>query len=625
MQSRLAPFLLFVFALAVGCFAQTANRPAPPTRLAEIAGHPVFAVLKDGTLAGFTLTNENGRQIVQMQTSPDRSRTWTPPQSVLTLPSDVGGWGGPEVLVDRNGEVHLIFLNDAKTGIIKTGEAERPTRMNERRLDIWHAKSTNGRTQWQQPKKIWEGYTGALNSIIQMNSGRIVLPFSYRTKRTWRDRGEGVETFTFMGEYDAIVLYSDDDGDTWTLSPDPLKVVTPDIRGAYGAVEPVVIELKDGRVWMLIRTQVGRFYESFSPDGAHWSPAQPTAIINSDSPAGLTRLPDGRIVLLWNECLRYPYAYGGRQVLHGAISDDEGKTWRGHREVMRDLHRNEPPPPGGDFGTAYPFPITMPDGKVLFASGQGGGRRASYVLDPAWLLETTQSTNFANGIDDWSTYGTKGVELVDANGAKALRIAHVDAKWPAAAVWNFPQGRIGSVTVQFSTEPGFRSMNIGLTDHYSTPFDDQDQFYNLFNLPVTADKLGTAKLEPNRTHTLKLAWNTDEGRCTVTLDGRPAGVLKLTRQTTGVDYIRFRSTAQEVETGGVKILSVSADVTPSWPKSSAAISPGAPPAFDSSLAGHAYLLDHGPLMAWYTGYRKEEGGPFGWKLCVGAANLVLED
>jgi hypothetical protein len=40
-------------------------------------------------------------------------------------------------------------------------------------------------------------------------------------------------------------------------SPALLKVQTPDLTTILGAVEPVVLELRDGRVWMLIRTQRG--------------------------------------------------------------------------------------------------------------------------------------------------------------------------------------------------------------------------------------------------------------------------------------------------------------------------------------------------------------------------------
>lgn len=568
------------FALAVMVFlagflwAVPAHEPSAPNKIAELAGHPVFAVLKDGRLAGFSLVQLGDQQVVQMQTSSDGARTWTEPQTVLSLSSEAGHWGGPEVLVDHNGEVHLILLNDANTGIFRGGEAQRRPNLSERHLDIWHAASTQGLTQWQQPTRIWQGYTGSLNSIIQLKNGRIVLPFSYRSKRSWAHRGEGADAFTYMGDYSSTVLYSDDDGATWTLSPDELKVVTPDIRGAYGAVEPVVIQLKDGRVWMLIRSQMGRFYESFSADGARWSPPQPTSIVSSDSPAGLTRLADGRIVLLWNECVRYPYAYGGRQVLHGAVSSDEGKTWRGYREVMRDPHRDEPPPTGGDFGTAYPFPITLPDGNILFTSGQGGGRRASYLLDPAWLSETAQSTQFANGIDDWSTYGTKGVELIKTPSSEAeLRIARVDESWPAAAVWNFPGGPIGEVILHFRLQPGFHSLNLGLTDEYSTPFDDADQFYNVFNLPISlaSHLLDGPVLEATHLYNLRITWNTNLDQCRVFLDGRQIGTLKQTRSTVGLNYLRLRATAAEPDTGGIELTSISADVSASWPKSASAV------------------------------------------------------
>ncbi|HWR16895.1 MAG TPA: sialidase family protein [Terriglobales bacterium] len=560
-------FVLLVLGLAISSDAaeNSSNAAQGPTLVATLKGHPVFGVLPDGRLAAFSLTTLGKNQVVEMQVSTDNSRTWTNPAIVLSLSTDTGRWGGPEILVDREGEIHLIFLNDANTGIYKGGEASGRPNLTKKRLDIWHAKSTAGRTKWLSPKKIWEGYTGSLNSIIQTKKGRIVLPFSYKSDRTWRNRGEGPETFTYMGDYDSTALYSDDGGKTWTLSPDKLKVVTPDIRGAYGAVEPVVLELKDGRVWMLIRSQMGRFYESFSDDGARWSKPAPTSIVSSDSPAGLVRLKDGRILLLWNQCLRYPYAYGGRQVLHGAISEDEGDTWRGIREVMRDPQRDLPPPPGGDFGTAYPFPRLLKDGNVLFTSGQGGGRRATYVLDPEWLTQPAQQTDFSDGLDDWSTYGVKGVELKDASQqpkAKVLRIAKLDSNWEAGAVWNFPAGRSGRLDIVFGVEPGFHSLNLGLTDHYSTPFDEEDRFYNLFNLPIGPNNLiNSAKLQVGRRYRLTMKWNTNNRACELLLDGKNIGSLSQTRVTpTGINYLRLRSTSSQPDAGGLLLYEVSANL-----------------------------------------------------------------
>jgi hypothetical protein len=107
---------------------------------------------------------------------------------------------------------------------------------------------------------------------------------------------------------------------------------------------------------------------------------QVTDIVSSDSPAGIVRLVDGRVVLVWNQCLRHPYAYGGRQVLHAAVSGDDGATWRGYREVARDPFRNDPPPTSGDHGTAYPFPVATEDNVVIISTGQGEGRWTHHHL-----------------------------------------------------------------------------------------------------------------------------------------------------------------------------------------------------------------------------------------------------
>ena len=64
--------------------------------------------------------------------------------------------------------------------------------------------------------------------------------------------------YTYMGDFSSTSMYSDDNGETWHQSPDILSVQTPDLH-TYGADQPMVIQLKDGRVWMLMRTQLGRF------------------------------------------------------------------------------------------------------------------------------------------------------------------------------------------------------------------------------------------------------------------------------------------------------------------------------------------------------------------------------
>jgi hypothetical protein len=414
---------------------------------------------------------------------------------------------------------------------------------------------------------VAKGYYGSMLSVVELASGRIVLPVCYLTPRTWSSRGAGFDAFAFMGRFSSGVYYSDDGGRTWRQSDVEFKTPTP-IIGADGMIEPIALPLQNGRVWLLIRTQLGRFFESFSADGAVWSVPRPTRIISSDSPPSLVRLRDRRILMLWNNCLRFSYANGGRHVLHGAISADEGRTWRGYREVARNPLVEEPPPPKGDHGVSYTTPVVTAAGTVVtpVSVGGSGGYYLLHVY-PEWLLETRRRADFARGFADWSTFGTRGAEAADhpeRPGARVLRLTKPERDWPAGAVWNFPSGTAGRVRLRLQIRPGFAGGAIGLTDHFSVPFDFEDAVYNLYHLAVGPDGRlpGGARLEPGRWHDLELDWNTSAGQCRVRVDGRQVARLAQTRETAGVCYLRLRSTADSTDTAGLLVEAAEADVTP---------------------------------------------------------------
>ncbi len=588
-----------------------------PTPLAKFADKPYIVRLPDQRLGAFFFKPLDGAeesvarysgQHIAARFSRDHGLTWTDEQHVLTLPLEHGGWfrqDGFDALVDDEGEVHLFFLNDAHTGVVPapkgkelpSGEEQRPQagQLREKRLDIWHTRSTHGRTRWPQPRRLWTGYSGAINSVLQLRSGRIVLPFSFLTSRKWRDnRGPGPDQFTFKGQYDCTVLYSDDRGATWKESPTPVNVPVPDIVSAYGAVEPVVSQLKDGRAWMMIRTQMGRFYESFSEDGATWTPPTPTHLLSSDSPPAIVSLDDGRLVIFWNNCLRFPYAFGGRHIMHAAISDDDGRTWKGHREVALDPERDKPPPPWGDHGMGYPFASVTTDNKIILSTGQGASRDAALLVDPSWLYETNQKEDFSEGLKMWSTFGTRGVELQNHPQKKSRRVLSMrktHREWPAAAVWNFPCTAKGSLRMRILVKRGFRGARISLTDHFSVPYDSEDWFHSLFNLELD-DHLGASpeslnsevgtdrravrcaaarpavapyhqqgnllsghalKLTTGKWHDLEFKWNCARQQCVVSAGGKRAAFLPLLRASGGPSYVRVKSTAQDLNDSGLLI------------------------------------------------------------------------
>ena len=523
------------------------------TKLAEAM---VMARLLDGRLIAVSgRAGPNGHEAIARYSS-DGGRTWSEPETLVTLPKDMGNWGLHNVLADHRGELHLFYQTDAKTA----GKG-----LYEMRFDIYHVGSANGRKSWKAPVLVRQGYNGSMLSVIELKSGRIVLPICYLTPRVWSNRGKGFDAFTDMGRFSSGVVYSDDSGDTWQQSDIEFKVPSPYI-GADGIIEPIALELKDGRVWLLLRTQLGRFFESFSRDGAVWTKPTPTSILSSDSPPSLTRLKDGRIVMLWNNCQRFSYAQGGRHVLHAAISDDDGRTWRGYREVARNPFVDEPPPPSGDHGVSYTLPVLTNDGDIITPLSVGGtGGMWLLRFNPEWLYETSRKTDFSSGAEGWNSFGTKGVEVVphpDKPDARVLQLRKPEADWPSAAVWNFPNGMNGRLEIRLKLNPGFAGARIGLTDHFSVPFDPEDQYHNLFNLSIGPDgKLQRSEITPGQWHTLELDWNCEKQACRVSVDGRPAETLPMQRRTAGVNYLRLCSTAEEIDTAGLIIESVEAGIS----------------------------------------------------------------
>lgn len=98
-----------------------------------------------------------------------------------------------------------------------------------------------------------------------------------------------------------------------------------------GAMEPEVVELTDGRVLMIVRTQLGYIGKSYSADGGDtWSKLESLGVRAPEAPSTLRRIPStGDLVLIWNDTFTPGAGHGGKRTpLSAAISSDEGMTWR---------------------------------------------------------------------------------------------------------------------------------------------------------------------------------------------------------------------------------------------------------------------------------------------------------
>lgn len=514
----------------------------------------------DGRLESYHRRAAEGRVSIFRSHSTDGARHWSAPQPLVAL--SVDPWGGPMPLLDRDGELHFIIPK-------VRGDGRKPA--VDRFIDLYHVKSSRGRTAWSEPRRIFEGYCGALQGVFQLKSGRILAPFA-----DWRP---GVPTTPPTGPSETTLIYSDDGGATWRRSP--ARLTAPCFEGYnganYGACEPTLIEREDGRVWMLIRTQAGSLYESFSPDGVDWSPARPSRFPSSNSPAFPLRLRDGRLVLFWNHTVMPPRAgkdgvYGGRDALHAALSADGGNTWRGFREVYRDPTRHQSPPTSGDRGTAYPHATLVDDGRILLVSGQGENLRRRFLIDPEWLLETRATADLSD-LDDWHAFQGIGAakrfwrdrrpsaEIVadpDRPGRPAMRLRRRDAEPGDGAGWNFPAGASGVLTLRLRLEPGGQGARVSLTDRYYDPTDERGDREAPFSVTLTAEN----GLQPGRWHEVTLTWAA-EGPGRLSVDGAAATPVERRRGfPNGLSYLRLRSPASGIDPAGFLVGAASAEIAP---------------------------------------------------------------
>ena len=421
---------------------------------------------------------------------------------------------------------------------------------------------------------------GILRSPLWVNSGkRVIIP------------GHGGGCWTW---------YSDDQGHTWERSN---KVNAPHhqaggvhlgTRWNHGMVEATIVELEDKRLWMIARTAQDQHYESYSDDfGTTWREARPSRFWGTITMPTSHRLDDGRLLFLWSNTTPLPEVarekerggedvFTNRDTIHAAISEDDGETWIGFREILLDEHRNNSDyavtKGSNDRGKHQSEVIQLDADRVLLTCGQHPIHRKLVIMDLRWLYEKERRSDLArDGTRDWSThqyinkivghcgYNRKPGAQVESG---ALRVLRVDDRsltnQNQGATWNFPTGKSGTFETRIRLEKGSAGIQLALADRWFNPTDPTVAQFASFVLEVDGEgqtRTGNRLLTPGQTHTLSLAWSTT-GDATITLDGRATGIT-IPRQhacPSGISYAHFYNPATETDPAGFSIFSARATV-----------------------------------------------------------------
>ena len=392
------------------------------------------------------------------------------------------------------------------------------------------------------------------------------------------------------------VFYSDDDGVSWQRSefvnapPHEIGGVHKGVRWNHGAVEPTVIELEDGRIWMIARTAQDQHYESFSEDGGEtWSEMQPSRFYGTITMPTMSRLNDGRLLFVWNNTTPLPEKEGvsgvwedvftNRDVLHAAISEDDGKTWKGFRELYLNPNRNDfdyknaDRSLSNDMSVQQSQSVELPSGELLVSLGQHEAIRKMLIFDPNWLNETSRSDDFTNGLDNWSTQlyqkgivghcaynraqGAKLVPNPEVEGNMVLKVARIDSEeleiQNQGAVWNFPALHKGSFETSVYIPEGSEGGRLSLTDRWFNPSDTTAHKFAMYNFDLSS-------LQRDKWHTLHFEWDiasTSKNCSVMDENGNEIATLPLNRESVnGLSYVHFISTAEQEDLEGFLIKGV---------------------------------------------------------------------
>ncbi|MFW5798064.1 MAG: sialidase family protein [Planctomycetota bacterium] len=226
-------------------------------------------------------------------TSGDNGHTWSTPKIVIDPPDVVRAYD-PCLWLDPTGRLWWTWAQsyswfDGRCGVwaMTTDQPDDPD------------------ASWTEPRRLCNGIM--MNKPTVLSSGEWLFPAAIWTSRD-------IKLPEMASEMYSNVYVTTDEGKTFEHRggadvPDSLFD------------EHMVVQRRDGSLWMLVRTHTG-LAESTSTDGGRtWSASRTSPIKNPSSRFFIRRLASGRLLLVNH------HNFEGRSHLSALLSDDDGHTW----------------------------------------------------------------------------------------------------------------------------------------------------------------------------------------------------------------------------------------------------------------------------------------------------------
>lgn len=219
----------------------------------------------------------------------------------------------------------------------------------------WMKRSKDNGKTWSEREALPDGFLGPIKNKPVVVNGVLYCPSS-----------------TEKGGWKAHIEFTPDNGKTWT------KTASLNDGKVMEAIQPSILQHKDGRLQLLCRSRNTTLNETWSSDGGKtWSEMKASGLPNNNSGTDAVTLKDGRQLLVYNHVLpaaSWVRGKGPRTPLNVAVSND-GIKWFA-ATVLEDSPISQ---------YSYPSVIQTKDGMVHIVYTWRRERIKHVVIDPSKL------------------------------------------------------------------------------------------------------------------------------------------------------------------------------------------------------------------------------------------------